>query len=92
MRWLLLSLIVSCVGCAEGLQDELPEEESYNAPKISEEQIINQKPKIVCVVESIQSIGSCTLYKANCEDGLPAWALVCPHKPIGHVTNPPRPI
>jgi hypothetical protein len=51
-----------------------------------------EPPVKTCEVEREVSVKDCHLYYFKCEDGSNDLAVLCEIQPIGHITNPPRPI
>lgn len=48
-------------------------------------------PHKVCTIVRVDYESMCDIYTLDCE-GVTEYALVCHIKPVGKITNPPRPI
>jgi hypothetical protein len=87
MRALVLLFLVSC---AYGVDDPIPLPPEVFAPKTY---VPAPKPRRVeCEVVRVDKTNSgCTIYTLSCEGEL-NFAVICDTKPIGVITDPPRPI
>jgi len=90
MKWLAACLFL--IACADEVAPvDVPPpttvERSEPPPKVEE-------PKIrVCEdIVRIDRVSTCTIYTYHCEDGETEYLVSCTTRPIGVITNHPRPI
>lgn len=88
--------LLTLSGCAYGVSTDMPRELPEIIPdapyKALPEPVEKESlPARHCTLVGVRDIKDCQLLELVC-DGEPDYALICPIRDMGAITNPPRPV